>query len=103
MLKRDEKTIVCVAQFKAKEGKVDELLAGLHGLIPDTRREPGNLRYELHQAIDDPRTITFIEKFADQGAFDQHCAAPYFTAFFENACPQLADSVAVTLYREVLP
>jgi len=103
MLKKAEKEIVCVAQFKAKEGKAEELLAALHGLIPDTRREKGNVRYELNQAIEDPRTITFIEKFASQEAFDLHCNTPYVKGFFDNASPKFAESVVVTLYKEVLP
>ena len=103
MLKKAEKEIVCVAQFKAKEGKEAELLAGLHGLIPDTRREQGNVRYELNQAIDDPRVITFIEKFASPEAFDFHCNTPYFKEFFNTVPPRLVDTLVVTLYKEVLP
>ena len=103
MIKKADKEIVCVAQFKAKEGKTDELLAALCTLIPETRRETGNIRYELNQAIEDPSTITFVEKFASQEAFDFHCNAPYIKSFFDNVSPKLADSVVVTLYREVLP
>jgi quinol monooxygenase YgiN len=103
MLKKAEKELVCVAQFKAKAGKEEELLVALHGLIPDTRREEGNVRYELNQAIEDPRAITFIEKFASQEAFDFHCNTPYIKGFFDNVSPKLAESVVVTLYREVLP
>lgn len=103
MLKKAEKEIVCVAQFKAKEGKEEELLTALHGLIPSTRREEGNLRYELNQAIDDPRAITFIEKFASQEAFDYHCGTPYIKGFFDDVSPALVETVVVTLYKEVLP
>jgi len=103
MLKKAEKEVVCVAQFKAKEGKEEELLAALHALIPATRREKGNLRYELNQAIEDPRTITFIEKFASQEAFDFHCDTPYIKEFFGTVPPKLVETVVVTLYKEVLP
>jgi quinol monooxygenase YgiN len=103
MLKKAEKEIVCVAQFKAKEGKEAELLLALHDLIPATRREEGNIRYELNQAIEDPRTITFIEKFASQEAFDYHCNTPYIKDFFDRVSPPLVETVVVTLYKEVLP
>jgi quinol monooxygenase YgiN len=103
MLKKAEKEIVCVAQFKAKEGKEEELLQELHSLIPATRAEAGNIRYELNQAIEDPRTITFVEKFASREAFDFHCSTPYIKGFFETVPPKLVDSVVVTLYKEVLP
>jgi len=103
MLKKAEREIVCVAQFKAKEGKEGELLEALHSLIPATRAEEGNIRYELNQAIEDSRTITFIEKFASKEAFDYHCNTPYIKGFFETVPPKLVEAVVVTLYKEVLP
>ena len=103
MLKRAEKEIVCVAQFKAQAGKEEELLETLYSLIPATRAETGNIRYELNQAIDDPRSITFIEKFASQEAFDYHCNTPYIKEFFATDPPRFVESFVVTLYREVLP
>jgi len=103
MLKKAEEEIVCVAQFTAKEGKEEELLEALHALISPTRSEKGNIRYELNQAIDAPRTIIFIEKYASREAFDYHCERPYITAFFDNVSPTLAETVVVTLYKEALP
>jgi quinol monooxygenase YgiN len=103
MLEKAENEIVCVAQFRAKEGKEEELLESLHGLIPATRREPGNIRYELNQAIEDSHTITFIEKFASKEAFDAHCNTPYIKGFFDNIAPGLVETFVVTLYKEVLP
>jgi quinol monooxygenase YgiN len=103
MLKKAEQEIVCVAQFTAKEGKEGELLEAMHALIPATRSEKGNIRYELNQAIDAPRTITFIEKFASQEAFDYHCNTPHFKEFFDTVLPKLVETFVVTLYKEVLP
>ena len=103
MLKKAEKEIVCVAEFIAKEGKEEELLEALHALIPATRSEEGNIRYELNQAIDAPRTITFIEKYAGQEAFDFHCNTPYIKTFFDTVPPRVVETLIVTLYKEVLP
>ena len=103
MLKKAEKELVCVAQFKAKEGKENQLLKALHALIPATRSEKGNLRYELNQAIEDPRTITFVEKYASQEAFDFHCNTPYIKKFFDTVPSKLVETSVITLYKEVLP
>ena len=103
MLKKAEREIVCVAQFTAKEGKAEALLEALHGLIAPTRGETGNIRYELNQSIDAPGTITFIEKYASQEAFDYHCERPYIKTFFDDVSPKLAEAVVVTLCKEVLP
>ena len=103
MLKRAEKEIVCVAQFTAKQGKQDKLLEALHVLIAPTRKEAGYIRYELNQAIENPRAITFIEKWRSQEDFDFHCNTPYIKGFFDNVAPPLIDGVTVTLYKEILP
>jgi quinol monooxygenase YgiN len=103
MLKKAEKEIVCVAQFIAKESREDELLQALHSLITPTRKEAGYIRYELNQAIDNPRAITFIEKFRSREDFDFHCNTPYIKGFFDNVAPPLMDGVTVTLYSEILP
>ena len=102
MLKKAEEEIVCVAQFKAKEGKEEELLEAMHALIPATRGEKGNIRYELNQAIDDTRTITFIEKFASQAAFDYHCNTPYIKEFFDTLPAKLVETFVVTLYSRIM-
>ena len=64
---RIEKTqVVCIAEFHAKEGKTDQLIAAMHPLVQPTHQEPGCIRYELNQRTDDPRWITYIEKWADK-------------------------------------
>jgi quinol monooxygenase YgiN len=95
--------VVCVAEFFAKAGKTDELIAALHVLIEPTHAEPGCLRYELNQRDDDPTGITFIEKWKDRKVFDEHCATQYITHFFNDVRPGLVDRFEVKLYEEILP
>ncbi len=103
MIKKAEQEIVCVAQFTAKAGKEMELVERLHALMEPTHGEPGYIRYELNQHIDNPAMVAFIEKFKSREAFDQHCAMPYVRDFFATVAPELVESQAVNLYREVLP
>ncbi len=95
--------VVCVADFFAKEGKTDELIDALHVLIQPTRAEAGCVRYELNQRTDQPNGITFIEKWKDKQAFDEHCATPYIAHFFNDVRPGLVDRFEVKLYEEILP
>jgi len=103
MLKKAENEIVCVAQFIAREGKEDELLRALHGLLEPTHKEEGCIRYELNQAIDNPRAIIFVEKFKSKEAFDFHCNTSYLKGFFDQVAPPLMEGVTVTLCKEILP
>jgi len=103
MMRMADKEIVCVAEFVALPGKEKELVETFHGLMGPTHQEPGYIRYELNVHLEDPRMITFIEKFKSREAFDTHCATPYIKHFFDNLRPDLVESFRVNLYREVLP
>jgi quinol monooxygenase YgiN len=103
MIKKNTTQVVCVAEFRAKEGKTDDLIAALHVLLDPTHKEPGCMRYELNQRIDEPGWITFVEKWKDKKTFDEHCAMPYITHYFNDVRPQLVESFEVKLYHEILP
>jgi quinol monooxygenase YgiN len=102
MIQKDTAQLVCVAEFRALEGKEMELIAAMHSLIEPTRKEQGCLRYELNQRSDDPRRITFIEKWKNQAAFDEHCATAYIKHFFDEVRPRLVVDFEVKLYWEIL-
>jgi quinol monooxygenase YgiN len=95
--------LVCIAQFTAKEGQEDELIRSLHRLIEPTHRESGCIRYELNQQEDNPRVITFVEKWASREVFDSHCRMPYIEEYFQNVAPNLVETQSVKLHREILP
>jgi quinol monooxygenase YgiN len=103
MHKKETTQVVCVAEFRALEGKTDDLIEALHALIEPTHKEPGCMRYELNQRSDDDRWMTFIEKWKDRDTFDQHCAMPYIKDYFDNVRPQLVETFDVKLYEEILP
>lgn len=46
------------------------------GTVELIRAEPGNLRYEYYQSLDDPETILLIDSWNDQAAIDAHHASP---------------------------
>ena len=46
------------------------------GTVDVIRSEPGNMRYEYYQALDEPETILLIDSWADQAAIDAHHASP---------------------------
>jgi quinol monooxygenase YgiN len=103
MPNKDTTQVVCVAEFRAKEDKTGELIDALHVLMAPTHKEAGCIRYELNQREDDPRWITFIEKWKDRKTFDEHCAMPYITNYFDNVRPGLVETFEVKLYQEILP
>ena len=49
------------------------------GIADSIRKEPGNLRYQYFQQLDDPETVLLIDSWADQEAIDAHHASPMMT------------------------
>jgi quinol monooxygenase YgiN len=92
--------IVVIAHFTAGPGKEAELRTFLETLVTPTRAEPGCIRYELNQDLDDPSTFTFVETFADQAAFDAHCSTPYVARLFE-LLPLLVTRQYIGLHRRM--
>ena len=101
MISRSETEIAVIAQFTAKEGKADELLAALHHAIGLGLNEPGCRRLILYQNAEDPRICTVIEKFADQEAFQAHLAASYTVDLLQNIIPLLTQAQSITTHKEV--
>ena len=46
------------------------------GIADSIRKEPGNLRYQYFQPLDDPETVLLIDSWEDQAAIDSHHASP---------------------------
>ena len=100
--KINQQQLVCVASFLAKEGKTEALIVALASLIPDTRRDAGWIRYELNVCRDEPRRVTFVEKFVDIAAFDEHCAKEAIQHYFHQVMPELVESFQVETYHQVI-
>ena len=101
-IRKNETQLVCIAEFWAKEGEEDQLIANLHKLIPMTHQEGGCIRYELNQSIDDSKKITFIEKWYDKETFDKHVETTYIQEFFNNGKPLHVEKFQVSLHKEIL-
>ncbi len=79
--------MICViATVNIKEGKRDDYLAELRKIIPDVRREIGNIEYAPY--IDFPSgfpvqppirrdTVTIVEKWESMDALKKHMTAPH--------------------------
>lgn len=97
-----QKEIVCVATFVAQDGKVAELKKDMLALVEPTRKEAGNLRYELNQSLNDPNEFVMIEKFKNKEAFDLHGKQLHMQHFIKYTLKEVVKSVTVKLYKNIL-
>lgn len=61
-------------ELKVKPECVDDTLAGLAGLLPETRQYEGCIEVYAHQDQDDPTTILAIEQWDSREAYEKYFA-----------------------------
>lgn len=93
--------VVVVARARAREGKEREAEEAFRAVIPPTHQEDGCLRYALHRAIDDPRTLVMIERWSSKEALDRHLATPHVQKLFA-ALGDIVESAPELLVTEPL-
>ena len=69
---------VVVAQYRTREGREGEVLELLDRMAAATRKEPGNLRYRVHQGAEDPRTVVLYEEYRSEADLAAHWASEHF-------------------------
>lgn len=74
-----------VVGLKAKAGKEDELRQDLSVLVEPSRKEEGNLRYELYEDQDEPGRFIFVEHWASlETRTKHHEQGPHIQHFHAN-------------------
>ena len=93
--------VTVVARFNAKPGKEDQLRKELLSLIPQTRAEPGNVNYDLHENPDAPGQFIFYENFASPEALSTHADMPYIQRLLGLCAELCADEPDITTWRMI--
>lgn len=83
-----------VAILKAKPGREADLEALLLSMCRASRREPGNLRWDVWRDRDDAGRFVLDELYIDPDAVQAHRATPHFQAYLARV-GELADRLAV--------
>ncbi len=94
--------VVVVGSFRAEPGKEAEAVQAFKALVEPTHREQGCILYALHQGTDDPRRLSFIERWESRESLDAHLASPHVKQLLTRAEELFGDSGEITVY-EPLP
>lgn len=73
--------IYVVATLTVKPEMRAELIAGAKACIAETRKEPGNIAYDLHESVTDPTKLVFVEQWENAEALEPHRKADHMRAF----------------------
>lgn len=91
--------VVVVGSFTARPGKELEAEAAFRALVAPTHAEDGCGLYALHRGVDDPRRLTFIERWASREALDAHLASPHIKDVLTRAEDLFGDSADITVFQ----
>ena len=72
--------LVLVLQIEVLPGKKAEFIQIANVIAAGSKKEAGNIEYDLYEDLDDANTVAFIEKWKDQDALDFHEKTEHFTA-----------------------
>jgi quinol monooxygenase YgiN len=94
---------VVAAQYYAKEGKADEILAILRQMIPISRAEPGCALYMVNQSLDDPRRLLLYEQYHDRSGYEAHMATDAFKEKILGRVVPMLESRVREFYEVIEP
>ncbi len=66
------------AKWQVKDGHIDTVLALLTQAVRESRKEEGNLFYQVHQSNTDANTLILFEGYADEAAVTAHRNSEHF-------------------------
>jgi quinol monooxygenase YgiN len=81
--------LTIVAITTAAPGQEKSLRAAQEKLVTETVKEPGCLRYELHQSIEDGRVLIFVESWASEEEWRAHMQGAAIKRFHASGASNL--------------
>jgi Uncharacterized conserved protein len=81
------------------EKEEENIVKALYAAVDATRKEEGNISYELHQDIANPKTYVFIEEWRSPEAIDSHNNSVHFLDFVKAVEGKV--SLAVNVIKKV--
>ena len=69
--------IYVVATLTVKPETRAEFIAAATACIKETRKEPGNIAYDMHESVTDPSKMVFVEQWENVEAMGPHGKAEH--------------------------
>ena len=73
--------IYVVATLTVKPETRAEFIAAATACINETRKEPGNIAYDMHESVTDPTKMVFVEQWESVEATLPHRTAGHMKTF----------------------
>ena len=94
--------IIVTGSVRARPDALDELLTVCLEHVHRSRTERGCLLHSVHQNVEDPLVLVFLEHWEDGDALAAHFAQPASLAFVKELGELAAERPTMTIYEASL-
>jgi autoinducer 2-degrading protein len=91
--------LIQMVSINVKQGHAAEFLEAFRINYEGTRREPGNLRFDVLRNPEDDHSFTIYEVFTSSEALDEHRKTPHYQECVRRIDPILAGPRTKTFYQ----
>lgn len=94
---------VVTVRIQVAPAQVDPFVEATRANHRGTRSEPGNLRFDVLRAVDDPARFLLYEVYRDEAAFRAHQQTVHYLLWRETVAPFMAVPRAAEKWTSVAP
>src|ERR1051325_1639573 len=94
---------VVTVQIRVKPGSEDAFLAATKQNVAGTRKEPGNLCFDVSRGEEDGTAFFFYEVYRSKEAFQSHQQTPHYFAWRDAVQEFMAEPRKGLRYLRLLP
>jgi quinol monooxygenase YgiN len=93
--------VVVVGSFTARPGQEEQARQAFQALVAPTHAEDGCILYALHQGVDDPRRLAFVERWASKEQLQAHLESDHVKEVLGRADELFSDGGDIVVYEAV--
>ena len=94
--------VVCIHVHVKPENREDFIRASLEN-ARNTIQEPGSLRFDVIEQIDDPNRFMLYEVYRDEAGAKAHKETPHYARWAEAVAPWMAEPRRSVKYTPLFP
>ena len=94
---------VTLVHVHVKPDRVEDFIASMQANHEGSVREPGNIRFDVLQSVDDPTRFILHEWYVDEAAAMAHRDTPHYLAWRALAEDWMAEPRVGVRYRGLFP
>ena len=91
--------IIVTGSVHARPETLADVLTASLEHVRRSRTEPGCLMHSVHQSVEDPMVVVFLEHWADRDALDAHFAQPSSLEFVKTVGALAAERPGIEMYE----